>query len=231
MSPSQTSVQLCPVLPDNKHPDARFQGSSKSWRSSLTTISPVGTSWSSKRLVIGPLVPWSFLISANRISVLPKKSAWGENKKEGKRSGLPFYIACVRSEIRIGGVPTVWRELVPFKDGHAQDVLLQVLDEKLAVGVPLGIQRVLPSNPKLTRQRSNAKKPSAKAQRENLIGHQMNIQKELKFHSNPGLRKLVLDNDKIKKKMKNELKKKKGKCAKICSPRGLCKKKKLKSNN
>lgn len=37
----------------------------------------------------------------------------------------------------------------------------------------------------------------------------MNIQKELKFHSNPGLRKLVLDNDKIKKKMKNELKKKK----------------------
>lgn len=56
---------------------SRFYGSSNSWRSSLTTISPVGTSWSSNRFVMGPLEPWSFFISANRISVLPKKSECG----------------------------------------------------------------------------------------------------------------------------------------------------------
>lgn len=38
---------------------------------------------------------------------------------------------------------TVWRELVPLKHSDAQDLLLQVFDEELAVGVPLGIQSVL----------------------------------------------------------------------------------------
>lgn len=61
---------------------SRFHGSSNSWRSSLTTISPVGTSWSSSLFVIGPLEPWSFFISANRISVLPKKSGGKEDDKQ-----------------------------------------------------------------------------------------------------------------------------------------------------
>ena len=38
---------------------------------------------------------------------------------------------------------TVWRELVPLKHGDAEDLLLQVFDEELAVGIPLGIQSVL----------------------------------------------------------------------------------------
>lgn len=38
---------------------------------------------------------------------------------------------------------TVRRELVPFKHGDAEDVLLEVLYEKLTVGVPLWIQCVL----------------------------------------------------------------------------------------
>lgn len=67
-----------------------FYGSSNSWRSSLTTISPVGTSWSSNRFVIGPLEPWSFFISANRISVLPKKSG-GSNMETAWRQGTIMY--------------------------------------------------------------------------------------------------------------------------------------------
>lgn len=38
---------------------------------------------------------------------------------------------------------TVWRELVPLKHSDAEDLLLQVFDEELAVGIPLGIQSVL----------------------------------------------------------------------------------------
>lgn len=38
---------------------------------------------------------------------------------------------------------TVWRELVPLEHGDAEDLLLQVSDEELAVGIPLGIQGVL----------------------------------------------------------------------------------------
>lgn len=38
---------------------------------------------------------------------------------------------------------TIWRELVPLKHGDAQHLLLQVSDEELAVGIPLGIQSVL----------------------------------------------------------------------------------------
>lgn len=38
---------------------------------------------------------------------------------------------------------TVRRELVPLEHGDAENLLLQVLDEELAVGIPLGIQRVL----------------------------------------------------------------------------------------
>lgn len=38
---------------------------------------------------------------------------------------------------------TIWRELVPLKHRDAEDLLLQVFDEELAVGIPLGIQSVL----------------------------------------------------------------------------------------
>lgn len=38
---------------------------------------------------------------------------------------------------------TIWRELVPLKHSDAQHLLLQVSDEELAVGIPLGIQSVL----------------------------------------------------------------------------------------
>lgn len=50
-------------------------GSSNNCRSKRTTISPVGTSCSRRHFVTGPLEPWSFLMSATRISVRPKKSA------------------------------------------------------------------------------------------------------------------------------------------------------------
>lgn len=42
-----------------------------------------------------------------------------------------------------GEEPTVGRELVSFKHSDTQDVLLQVLYEKLTIGIPLGIQRIL----------------------------------------------------------------------------------------
>lgn len=38
---------------------------------------------------------------------------------------------------------TVRGELVPLKHGDTQDVLLQVLDEELTVGIPLGVESVL----------------------------------------------------------------------------------------
>lgn len=38
---------------------------------------------------------------------------------------------------------TIRRELVPLKHGNTQHLLLQVSDEELAVGVPLGVQSVL----------------------------------------------------------------------------------------
>lgn len=38
---------------------------------------------------------------------------------------------------------TVGGELVTFENSDAEDVLLQVFDKKLTVGVPLRIQRVL----------------------------------------------------------------------------------------
>lgn len=88
-----------------------FYGSSKSWRSSLTTISPVGTSWSSNRFVIGPLEPWSFFISANRISVLPRKSEeeeWtSENFIFSLREKESFSMITDR-QVRIGLVQTQW---------------------------------------------------------------------------------------------------------------------------
>lgn len=42
-----------------------------------------------------------------------------------------------------GSLLTIWRELVPLKHRDAEDLLLQVFDEELAVGIPLGIQSVL----------------------------------------------------------------------------------------
>lgn len=38
---------------------------------------------------------------------------------------------------------TVRRELVSFKHSDTEDILLQVLNKKLTVGIPLRIQRVL----------------------------------------------------------------------------------------
>lgn len=38
---------------------------------------------------------------------------------------------------------TVWRELVPVEHGETQHILVQVLNEELAVEVPLGVQCVL----------------------------------------------------------------------------------------
>lgn len=38
---------------------------------------------------------------------------------------------------------TVGRELVSFKHSDTEDVLFKVLNKKLTVGIPLGIQRVL----------------------------------------------------------------------------------------
>lgn len=38
---------------------------------------------------------------------------------------------------------TVRGELVPLKHSDTQDVLLQILDEELTVGIPLGVQCVL----------------------------------------------------------------------------------------
>ncbi|KAF3841746.1 hypothetical protein F7725_023697 [Dissostichus mawsoni] len=78
-------IQSSPIL--SRFSYIFFYGSSNSWRSSLTTISPVGTSWSSNRFVIGPLEPWSFFISANRISVLPRKSVGGRSQRENGSVG------------------------------------------------------------------------------------------------------------------------------------------------
>lgn len=101
---------------------SRFYGSSNNWRSSLTTISPVGTSWSSNRFVIGPLEPWSFFISANRISVLPKKSGvwrrcgWGGAEMNVKKGQIKTFISeeqvtwkkCTDRPVRTGLVQTQW---------------------------------------------------------------------------------------------------------------------------
>lgn len=38
---------------------------------------------------------------------------------------------------------TIRRELVPLEEGDTQDVLIQVLNEELAVEVPLGVERVV----------------------------------------------------------------------------------------
>lgn len=57
----------------------------------------------------------------------------GESRATGKKEGPR------RGAARL----TVWRELVPLKHGDAENLLLQVLDEELAVGIPLGVQRVL----------------------------------------------------------------------------------------
>lgn len=48
---------------------------------------------------------------------------------------LCMYIVCVWN-------PTVGRELVPLKDGEAEDILMQVFDEEVAVEVPFGVERV-----------------------------------------------------------------------------------------
>lgn len=40
------------------------------------------------------------------------------------------------------GKLTVWRELVSFKNGEAEDVLVQVFDKEMTAEVPFGVERV-----------------------------------------------------------------------------------------
>ncbi len=50
-----------------------------------------------------------------------------------------MYVYCVCGAM---WNPTVGGELVPLKDGEAEDVLIQVFDEEVAVEVPFGVERV-----------------------------------------------------------------------------------------
>lgn len=79
----QPHVQIAPAASgwrkSTSTPGPAPYGSSNSCRSKRTTISPVGTSCSRRHFVTGPLEPWSFLMSATRISVRPKKSERRKN--------------------------------------------------------------------------------------------------------------------------------------------------------
>ena len=76
----------------------------------------------------------------------PRKSANKSGEEVKSRCCRLSVRACVRACVcvcvRATGPPTVGGELVLLEHGDAQDVLVEVPDEELAVEVPLGVERV-----------------------------------------------------------------------------------------
>jgi hypothetical protein len=87
------------------HMPPRSYGSSNSCRSRRTTISPVGTSCSKRHFVTGPLDPWSFLMSATRISVRPKKSERRTNRPAQRGPLVPNAHTCHTGNIELSALP------------------------------------------------------------------------------------------------------------------------------
>lgn len=102
----------------------------------MTQTSPVATSRSSSLRFAAPLLSISFFMVATGTSVLPRKS------ERGKKTCRIAMEKAQRKMAACWPTPTVWRELVFLKHSDAQNVLVEVFDEELAVEVPLWAQGV-----------------------------------------------------------------------------------------
>lgn len=102
----------------------------------MTQTSPVVTSCSSSLRLAAPLLSISFFMVATGTSVRPRKS------ERGKKTCSTATEKAQRKMAPCCPTPTVWRELVFLKHSDAQNVLVEVFDEELAVEVPLWAQGV-----------------------------------------------------------------------------------------